>query len=155
MTKDKLIAISATLKREDKTKFNAFCLEKDMRSGNTMRALIVWFKGLTWDSKKKFISKYLKENRIARDSNTTSTHVYLPNKKEKKAIVDTVRELNYELDDPNISFTTILLSLIKWFQELNETSLAGFIEKYYLPGTNNTLKAIEKSAKGKEVMVEV
>lgn len=139
--------IGTTVSRKDKKDFEMFCLRNDLRQGNTLRSLLVWIKQLNPNNQKLFFEKYLSKTHYGRGDKIATFHVYFSTQEELDEIQQMARELQGKLSTVKLSYTTLLVSLIKWLQNLSEESLLTFRKKYYLPGLKNTLEAIEEQAK--------
>jgi hypothetical protein len=139
--------IGTTISRKDKNAFKIFCTQNDLREGNTLRSLLVWLKQLNKKNQELFFEKYLSKTSYGRGDKTATFHVYFSSQQEVDEIQQMAREIQGRIRTIKLSYTTLLLSLIKWLQNLPEESLLAFRKKYYLPGLYNTLEAIKEQAK--------
>ncbi len=139
--------ISTTVAMKDKSAFKIFCIEKDLREGNTLRSLLVWFKELSNLNKVKFFKQYGIANKYTRKDKKKTLHVYFQTQKELDDINDMLIDFQATMKQHEVrvkmSYTKLLVSLVSWFQNLSPRSLKAFKEKYYLSGVQNSIKAIE------------
>ena len=149
MTTDKLV-IATTVNRKDKADFKIFCTQNDLREGNTLRSLLVWLKQLSQENQKKFFTKYLSRTQYGRGDKTSTLHVYFSSQEELDEIQQMAREIQGRILSIKLSYTTLLISLIRWLQKLSKDSLLAFKKRYYLPGLNNTLESIEHQAQAEK-----
>lgn len=138
--------IATTVNRKDKADFKIFCTKNDLREGNTLRSLLVWLKQLSPTNKEKFFEKYLSKTNYGRKDKTATLHVYFSTRKELEEMRQMSREIQGQIVRMKLSYTTLLISLIKWLQNLSKESLLAFKKKYYLPGLHNTIGGIENQA---------
>ena len=138
--------IATTVNRKDKTDFKRFCLDNDLREGNTLRSLLVWLKQLSKENQKKFFEKYISKTHYSRGDKTGTIHVYFSSQEEVDEVRQMARDVQGRILTIKLSYTTLLISLIHWLQKLSKDSLLAFKQRYYLPGLNNTLENIEWQA---------
>lgn len=147
--------ISATVGEDTKINFLVFCLTHHFKYGNTLKALLVWFLGLSLEDKEKFINQYGTRNRLPKTVKKASLHINLTTPREKIDIKTQINTLKSKLERDDITLALIVVSLISWFQGLNEESLNKFKDRYYFPGKEHTLQDIAVNASLKTGVIDV